>query len=107
MAESVMRRTLLCLLAVVFLVTWLFGIAWAQPAPSSEIAPAGKLRGAVIGIRVLGGVGEPIGKFIAEKLGVSFEPVVYPNPQAYEQSFGKQEWEIALDRAFWHPQTRL
>jgi polar amino acid transport system substrate-binding protein len=67
-----------------------------QPAPGLEIAPAGKLRGAVIGIRVLGGVGEPIGKFIADRLGLPFEPVVYPNPQAYEQSFGKGEWDIAI-----------
>jgi polar amino acid transport system substrate-binding protein len=68
----------------------------AQTAPASEMAPTGKLRGAVIGIRVLGGIGEPIGKFIAEKLGVPFESVVYPNPQAYEQSFGKGEWNIAI-----------
>ena len=65
-------------------------------APGPELAPTGKLRGAVIGIRVLGGVGEPIGKFIADRLGVSFAPVVYPNPQAYEQSFGKGEWDIAI-----------
>ena len=64
--------------------------------PNSEIAPSGKLRVAVIGIRVLGGVGEPIGKFIAAKLGVPFESVVYRNPQAYEQSFGKGEWDIAI-----------
>jgi polar amino acid transport system substrate-binding protein len=50
----------------------------------------------MIGIRVLGGVGEPIGRFIANKIGASFEPVVYPNPQAYEQSFGKGEWDIAI-----------
>jgi polar amino acid transport system substrate-binding protein len=68
----------------------------AQPATSSEIAPTGKLRGAVIGIRVLGGIGEPIGRFIAGKLGVPFEPVVYPNPQAYEQSFGSTDWDIAI-----------
>src|SRR5690242_14051178 len=68
----------------------------AQMRPASEIAPSGKLRGAVIGIRVLGGVGEPIGKFIAAKLGVPFESVVYPNPQAYEESFGKEEWDIAI-----------
>ena len=61
-----------------------------------EIAPTGKLRAAMIGIRVLGGVGEPIGRFIADKIGASFEPVVYPNPQAYEQSFGKGEWDIAI-----------
>jgi polar amino acid transport system substrate-binding protein len=71
-------------------------ISAAQPMPGSEIAPAGRLRGAVIGIRVLGGVGEPIGKFIAEKLGAAFEAVVYANPQAYEQSFGKGEWDIAI-----------
>jgi polar amino acid transport system substrate-binding protein len=73
-----------------------FGVAVAQPAPSSEIAPTGKLRVAVIGIRVLGGVGEPIGKFVGERLGIPFEAVVYPNPQAYEQSFGKGEWDIAI-----------
>ena len=68
----------------------------AQPMPASELAPTGSLRGAVIGIRVLGGVGEPIGRFIANRLGASFEPVIYPNPQAYEQSFGKGEWDIAV-----------
>jgi ABC-type amino acid transport substrate-binding protein len=70
--------------------------AFAQTSPAPEFAPTGKLRGAVIGIRVLGGVGEPVGKFIAEKLGVAFEPVIYPNPQAYEQSFGKGEWDVAI-----------
>jgi polar amino acid transport system substrate-binding protein len=84
----------IALSAIALLATQIFAVA--QPAPGSEIAPTGKLRGAVIGIRVLGGVGEPVGKFIAEKLGASFEPVVYPNPQAYEQSFGKAEWDIAL-----------
>ena len=71
------------------------GSATAQTV-ASEIAPTGKLRGSVIGIRVLGGVGEPIGRFIAEKLGVPFQPVTYPNPQAYEQSFGSDGWDIAL-----------
>ena len=54
------------------------------------------MRSAVIGIRVLGGVGEPVGKFIAERLGLSFMPVVYANPDAYEKSFGKDEWDVAL-----------
>jgi polar amino acid transport system substrate-binding protein len=66
------------------------------PARSLEIAPKGKLRAAMIGIRVLRDVAEPIGKFIADRLGVSFEPVVYPNPQKYEESFGKGEWDIAI-----------
>jgi polar amino acid transport system substrate-binding protein len=89
-----MRRNLF-LFSVIALLS-IPAFAAAQPAPSSEIAPSGKLRGAVIGIPVLGGVGEPIGKFIAAKLGVPFESVVYPNPQAYEQSFGNGEWDIAI-----------
>ena len=84
------------LLALVLLPACLIVAVAGQTAPGLDIAPAGKLRAAVIGIRVLGGVGEPIGRFIAANLGVPFEPVVYPNPQAYEQSFGKQEWEIAI-----------
>jgi len=69
---------------------------WTQDAVSNEIAPNGRLRGAVIGISVLGGIGEPIGRFLAGKLGATFELVTYPNPQAYEASFGKEEWDIAL-----------
>ena len=65
-------------------------------APSSEIASNGKLRSASIAIRVLGGVAEPVGKFIAEKLGVFYEPIMYANPEAYAQSFGKGEWDIAI-----------
>jgi polar amino acid transport system substrate-binding protein len=91
-----MQWTSISLFAVGLLATRILGVAWGQSAPSSEIAPNAKLRVAVIGIRVLGGVGQPIGKFIADKLGASFEPVVYPNPQAYEQSFGKAEWDIAI-----------
>jgi hypothetical protein len=89
-----MQPTLFSLLVVTMLSIPV--VVAAQPTPGSEIAPSGKLRGAVIGIRVLGGVGEPIGRFIAARLGVRFEPVVYPNPQAYEQSFGKGEWDIAI-----------
>lgn len=54
------------------------------------------MRGAVIAILVLAGIGEPIGQFIAGKLGATFEPVVYPNPRAYEASFGKGQWDLAL-----------
>jgi hypothetical protein len=67
-----------------------------QPPNNSEIAPTGKLRCAMIGIRVLGGVGEPIGKFVADRLSALFSPVVYPNPQTYEQSFGQGVWNIAI-----------
>jgi polar amino acid transport system substrate-binding protein len=67
------------------------------PTPiGTEIAPSGRLRCAAIGIRALTGVGEPIGKFVADSLSVSFELLRYPNPDAYAQSFGKGEWDIAI-----------
>src|SRR5215470_3584775 len=71
-----MRRTLLSAIALIAI--QMCGTAWGQPAPSADIAPNGKLRSGSISIRVLGGVAEPVGKFIAAKLGVSYEPVMYP-----------------------------
>jgi len=70
--------------------------AAAQNALRTEIAPGGTLRVALIGVRVLGGVGEPIGKFLAERLGLPFESVTYSNPQAYEESFTAPAWDIAI-----------
>ena len=32
----------------------------------------------------------------SRKLGAAIEPVMYPNPEAYQQSFGKGEWDIAI-----------
>ena len=68
----------------------------AQQITASELAPNGTLRGAAIGIRVMHGVAEPVGHFIAKRLGASFEPVVYSDPHAYAQSFGKGDWDIAM-----------
>lgn len=68
----------------------------AQDALKAEIAPGGKLRVALIGVRVLGGVGEPVGRFLADRLGLPFEAVTFPNPQAYEQSFAAPAWDIAI-----------
>src|SRR5215475_10015937 len=70
--------------------------AAAQDSLKTEIAPGGKLRVALIGVRVLGGVGEPVGKFIAERLGLPFEAITYPNPQAYEESFAAPAWDVAI-----------
>jgi len=70
--------------------------AMSQTVISSEIAPTGKLRCAAIGIRVLGGVGEPIGKFIADELSIPLDFARYPNPETYEQSFRKEDWDIAI-----------
>jgi ABC-type amino acid transport substrate-binding protein len=50
----------------------------------------------MIALTVLGGVAEPVARFIGEKLGVTVEPVMYPAPNAYQQSFGKGEWDVAI-----------
>ena len=80
--------------------------ALGQLAISSEIAPGGKLRTALIsGNPVLvtkkpdgsnGGVSVELGRFIADKLGVLFEPLFYADPELYTRSFGKGEWDIAI-----------
>lgn len=72
------------------------GVAFRQMAPASEIAPDGKLRVGMIAITVLGGVAKPVAEFIGQKLGASIEPMMHPNPEAYLQSFGKGEWDIAI-----------
>jgi ABC-type amino acid transport substrate-binding protein len=84
------------ILLSIALLAGLSGVAYAQTAPASEIAPAGKLRVGMIAITVLGGVAEPVARFIGQKLDVAVEPVMYPNPDAYQQSFGKGEWDIAI-----------
>lgn len=70
--------------------------ALGQTTPASEIAPGGKLRVGTISITVLGGVAEPVARFIGQKLGAIVEPIMYPSPEAYLQSFGRGEWDIAI-----------
>jgi polar amino acid transport system substrate-binding protein len=85
-------------LSIVLLVG-LSGVAFGQTAPASEIAPGGKLRVGMIAITVLGGVAKPVAEFIATKLGV-------PNPGVYAQSFGKNEWDIAIGPRVLAPQDK-
>src|ERR1700733_7548939 len=84
------------LLLSIALLVGLAGVAFGQTSPTSEIAPGGKLRVGMIAITVLGGVAEPVAEFVGRKLGAAVEPVMYPNPDAYLQSFGKGEWDIAI-----------
>src|SRR2546423_10822814 len=87
-----MKRIILSLA----LLAGLSGVAFGQAGPATEIAPAAKLRVGMIAITVLGGVAEPVARFVGQKLGAAVEPVMYPNPEAYLQSFGKGEWDIAI-----------
>jgi polar amino acid transport system substrate-binding protein len=93
--SSLMARILLTTIAVP-ITLWASGAAMGQSVPVAEIATNGKLRSGSISLRVLERVAEPLGKFIAMKLDVSYERVTYPNPEAYVQSFGKGEWDIAI-----------
>jgi ABC-type amino acid transport substrate-binding protein len=74
----------------------LSGVAFGQTSLTSEIAPGGKLRVGMIDITVLGGVGTLVAEFIGHKLGMPVELVLYPNPDAYLQSFDKAEWDVAI-----------
>ncbi len=95
----------IALAAIILLANSIPG-AVGQPATSSEIAPHGKLRVALVGgnpVLVtkkpdgsIGGVSVELGKLIAERLGVPFDPVVYPDPEAYFGSFGKGQWDVAI-----------
>jgi hypothetical protein len=84
------------LLSIAALLVGLSDAAFGQTSPASEIAPGGTLRGGMIAITVLWGVAEPVARFVGQKLGAAVEPVMYPNPEAYLESFGKNEWDIAI-----------
>jgi len=84
------------ILLSIALLVGLSGLAFGQTTPASEIAPGGKLRVGTIAIAVIGGVAEPVARFIGQKLGATVEPVIYPNPEAYLQSFGRGEWDIVI-----------
>ena len=100
-----MRRILLS--AIVLIATSIPAGAWGQPAISSEIAPLGKLRvlaptTSQLLVRrtpdekIIGGVAHDVGKFIAEKLGVSFELILFAGAQVSTEALGKGEWDIAI-----------
>jgi polar amino acid transport system substrate-binding protein len=77
------------------------------PAARAELASTGKLRvGLILSNQVLvtkdpstgelRGVTVNLGKALAQRLGVPFEPVGYANPAALVKSFGANEWDIAF-----------
>ena len=77
------------------------------PATRAELAPTGKLRvGLILSNQVLvtkdpssgelRGVTINLGKALAQRLGVPFEPIGYANPAALVKSFGSNEWDIAF-----------
>lgn len=99
------RKSLLTLGACA-LVAAITTVATAQTTVITEIAPTGKLRvgmnaaNATLVTRAadgsVSGLSVDLGKFIAEKLGLEFEPVVYATAAAFTASFGKGEWDIIV-----------
>jgi polar amino acid transport system substrate-binding protein len=85
-----------------------FGItaALAEPNVVSELAPTGKLRVGMNGNNTVlvtrnadgtvGGLCADLGRFLAGKLGVGYEAVVYESAAPYTASFGKDEWDIVI-----------
>ena len=99
------RKLLMTLTLGVFAVT-ISTANMAQINVNTEIVPTGKLRVGINGSNATlfapaadgsaGGIAAELGKFIAEKLGVPFEPVVYSGAATYTASFGKREWDIIV-----------
>jgi polar amino acid transport system substrate-binding protein len=73
-------------------------------AVRSALAPTGKLRVGLISVPVhsikdpysgeLRGVSHDLGRELAARLGVPFEPIVYPNPSAYVAAGQAGMWDI-------------
>lgn len=91
--------------AVIIVATQISAGASAQSSPDLEISSNGKLRVASFTNNILFmkmpdgrivGAAADLGNFIARKLGVTFEPIVYANPESYTSSFGTGAWDIAI-----------
>lgn len=105
MTTFMARRWQVAVLA--FVLTGCASVQGLPPAARSDLAPTGKLRvGLILSNQVLvtkdpqtgelRGVTVTLGKALAKRLGVPFEPVGYPNPAALVQSFGRDEWDVAF-----------
>ncbi len=102
-------RTIHWLMTLVF-VLMLTGCAGMQSGPTPEtrsaIAPTGKLRVAFLlvplyatkdpGTGDLKGIAPDLGRQLAQRLGVPFEPVIYPNPPALVGGAKSGQWDVAL-----------
>lgn len=96
-------------LAASSLFTLLVAACAVPPSDTGEgvrraLAPTGKLRLGLISVPVhairhpysgnLRGVSHDLGSELAARLGVTFEPIMYPNPTAYLAAGQAGEWDI-------------
>lgn len=99
-------RTIVLAIALLLAATASPAGAQAQQPFASEIAPGQRLRvgfqtrSPILAKRAadgsVGGIAVDLGKFIADRLGVPFVAVVYADQELYAQSFGKDEWDVAI-----------
>ena len=102
-----MRTTHRLLIAIIGLLFMGAGIA-TVPTPEARqaLAPTGKLRVAFLSGPLyatkdpatgeLKGVAVDLGKDLARRVGVPFDPVVYPNPTALIDGAKSGAWDVAL-----------
>ena len=102
-----MRTTHRLLIAIIGLLFMGAGIATAPtPEARQALAPTGKLRVAFLSGPIyatkdpatgeLKGVAVDLGKDLARRVGVPFDPVVYPNPSALVGGANSGAWDVAL-----------
>src|SRR3954454_18228196 len=81
-------------------------VAHAQNDAATRLAPKGELRAALIASNPvlvmrgtegqLGGVSVELARALAAKLGVPVRLIPYENPARYNESLGKDEWDVGL-----------
>src|SRR5436305_8169413 len=82
------------------------GQMYAQAEDAAQLAPKGELRAALIASNPvlvtrgadgqLGGVSVELARALAAKLGVPVRLMPYENPARYNESLGKDEWDVGL-----------
>src|SRR4051812_24281406 len=80
------------------------GQSHAQTGVASQVAPTGELRAALIASNPvlvlrgadgqLGGVSVELARALAAKLNVPIRLIAYENPARYNESLGKNEWDV-------------
>ena len=98
-------------LMVAMLGVWLAGAGSAQSLPTQEerqaLAPTGKLRAALYlggptnvikdpATGEMNGVGYEIGKELARRMGVPYEPVIYQTPKLLVDDVNSGNWDVAF-----------
>src|SRR5437868_6536852 len=81
-------------------------VAHAQNDAGTRLAPKGELRAGLIASNPvlvtrgrdghLGGVSVELARGLAAKLGVPIRLMPYENPARYNESLGKDEWDVGL-----------